>query len=162
MTGIGDRIHLIIKDKKLKQANMAEIAQCTPAHMSRIINGIMNPSPRIIQLICDKLHVNREWLEEGKGPIYAPTEAETLQKVKDRYNASETFRTMLDVYARLPAEAQEAFERYIAELSAQLAAQKQADTMPEEVRRKLETKDEILGDAEHKEGMNLDGESDGA
>ena len=162
MSTIGNRIEILLRDKGMKQAELSRLINCAPSHISQIITKGRVVSPRIIQLICDKLHVNREWLEEGKGPIYAPTEAETLQKVKDRYNASETFRTMLDVYARLPAEAQEAFERYIAELSAQLAAQKQADTMPEEVRRKLETKDEILGDAEHKEGMNLDGESDGA
>ena len=76
------------------------------------------------RLICTTYGINQKWLETGEGEMYDNSASQTLDAVAARYNGSPTMRAILDVYARLSADDQNAVEQYIAQLAEALAAGK--------------------------------------
>ena len=72
--------------------------------------------------ICREFNVNREWLETGEGKMLVETTSRTLDRIRKRYGASDTFRAMLDVYAAMTDAQQDAFEEYINMLARAVAA----------------------------------------
>ena len=89
--------------------------------------GLNNPSAAMRRFICETYGINKTWLETGEGEMYVKSASQTLDAITARYNGSPTFRAMLDVYARLSAEDQNAVERYIAQLTEALAAGQPAE-----------------------------------
>lgn len=79
------------------------------------------------RFICETYGINQTWLETGEGEMYVKSASQTLDAITARYNGSPTFRAMLDVYARLSAEDQNAVERYIAQLTEALATGQPAE-----------------------------------
>ncbi len=75
--------------------------------------GTRVPSDSIIMSICREFGINREWLETGNGEMLAETTSRTLDRIRERYGASDIFRAMLDVYATMTSAQQDAFEEYI-------------------------------------------------
>ena len=117
MNDIGSRIAIIVKKNGGKNVAFAERLNIDPSYVTQLINGKRSPSERLILTICREFDIQREWLETGKGKMRAQSRCNTLDKVAKRYSDSPTFRAMLDVYAELDADGQEAVERYIARLS---------------------------------------------
>ena len=81
------------------------------------------------RFICDTYGINQTWLETGEGEMYVKSASQTLDAITARYNGSPTFRAMLDVYARLSADDQNAVERYIAQLAEALASGQRPETV---------------------------------
>ena len=164
----GKQLKMLRKHLRMTQAQFAARIGLKQNTIAQYEQNLRVPSDIAIKSICREFHANPDWLIHGEAPMFLIDKKKIIDQKVEEYNGSDMFREMLEIFANLPADAQVAFENFVAMLSQQLAVtrqmamQKQADTMPEEVQRKLETKDEIIGDAEHKEGMNLDGESDGA
>lgn len=117
MNDIGSRIAIIVKKNGGKNVAFAERLNIDPSYVTQLINGKRSPSERLILTICREFDVRREWLETGKGKMNAQNRCNTLDRIAKRYSDSPTFRAMLDVYAELDADGQEAVERYIARLS---------------------------------------------
>lgn len=101
--------------------------------------GTRIPSDSIIMSICREFGINREWLETGNGEMLAETTSRTLDRIRERYGASDIFRAMLDVYATMTSAQQDAFEEYI-NLLAHAVAMGQN---PATVKPKLPTEAEI-------------------
>lgn len=70
MEGIGSRIRRLRKEGHFTQAEFAALFGVTHAHISAIEKGKNMPSEMFVMFICEKLHVNREWLQSGKGDMY--------------------------------------------------------------------------------------------
>ena len=68
MCGINKRIESVFSESKLKNIEIAEKLNLSPASISKLRAGNQNPSERTIIDICDKFGVNRTWLETGGGP----------------------------------------------------------------------------------------------
>ena len=75
--------------------------------------GTRVPSDSVIMSICREFGINREWLETGNGEMLTETTSRTLDRIRERYGASDIFRAMLDVYATMTSAQQDAFEEYI-------------------------------------------------
>lgn len=84
--------------------------------------GVRVPTDSVIVSICREFNVNRTWLETGEGEMLVETTGRTLDKIRKRYGASDTFRAMLDVYAAMTDVQQDAFEEYINMLARAVAA----------------------------------------
>lgn len=84
--------------------------------------GVRVPTDSVIVSICREFNVNREWLETGEGEMLVETTGRTLDRIRKRYGASDTFRAMLDVYAAMTDAQQDAFEEYINMLARAVAA----------------------------------------
>lgn len=110
-------------NKGMTQAEFAVALGLAPTSTSsweRKINPQL-PTETMRILICEKFNVNRHWLETGKGEMMLPSHNQTLDRIAKRYSESQTFRAMLDVYAQMDEEGQEAVERYIEMLSEAIA-----------------------------------------
>lgn len=105
----------------LSQKALADKIGISDAALSKIESGLNNPSRQTVISISNALGVSLHWLDTGEGEMYEKSASQTLDAVAARYNGSPTFRAMLDVYARLSADDQNAVERYIAQLTEAIA-----------------------------------------
>ncbi len=112
-----ERIKKIRKENGLTQTKFGVCVGVKGNTVTNYENGMRVPSDAVIKAICREFDINQEWLETGKGNMKARSRCNTLDKVAKRYSDSPTFRAMLDVYAELDADGQDAVERYIARLS---------------------------------------------
>lgn len=101
--------------------------------------GTRVPSDSIIMSICREFGINRAWLETGEGEMMVETQSRTLDRIRERYGASDIFRAMLDVYATMTSAQQDAFEEYINMLAQAVATGQN----PATVRPRLPTEAEI-------------------
>ena len=111
------RIREIRKAHKLTQAQFGDIIGVKHAAITSYEKGTRMPSEAVIRAICREFNVNRSWLETGEEPMQAESQSQMLDRIARRYSDSKVFRALLDVYAQLSAEGQDAVEHYIALLS---------------------------------------------
>lgn len=71
-----DRITALRKDLGMSQAKFAEELSMTRTYISLVENGERNLSARSINDICRLYGVNKDWLENGTGEMYAPKSRE--------------------------------------------------------------------------------------
>lgn len=64
---ISDRIKIIRTKKKMSQEAFGKVLGVTKSSVSLLESGKNNPSEQTKLLICEKLGVNKDWLENG-GP----------------------------------------------------------------------------------------------
>ena len=67
---IGERIGLIIEEKKLKKVQFAADLHIDQSYVTQLINGRRNASGRLMNDICEKYNVNQQWLETGEGEMF--------------------------------------------------------------------------------------------
>ena len=139
MNSIGYRIGMILEKNNCKKVVFAERLKIDQSYVSQLVSGKRSPSERLIESICREFNVNRTWLETGEGEMLAETTSRTLDRIRERYGASDIFRAMLDVYATMTSAQQDAFEEYI-NMLAQAVAMGQN---PATVRPSLPTEAEI-------------------
>lgn len=76
-----DRISLIIEKRNLKKSEFARAIKVSPASVTQMCSGQINPSGQTIELICSKFRVREEWLRTGEGDMeIIDTEREKLQR----------------------------------------------------------------------------------
>lgn len=92
---IGNRISEIIESLGISKTEFANTLKVTPAYISKLINKGTIPSDRLIEDICEKFHVNEEWLRNGTGDMFPPAarDAEIAEFVgKALRGESDTFK----------------------------------------------------------------------
>lgn len=67
---ISERIAMLIDAKRLSKTEFANTLKVTQPYISKIINKGAVPSERLLEDICDKFNVNRDWLESGNGEMF--------------------------------------------------------------------------------------------
>lgn len=129
----GDKVKERIKSARLSaglsQKALADKIGISDAALSKIESGFNNPAKQTVIAISNALGVALHWLETGEGEMYVKSASQALDAITARYNGSPTFRAMLDVYARLSADDQNAVERYIAQLTEALASGQRPETV---------------------------------
>lgn len=117
-----EQIKALRNHLKLSQADFGAKLNSTRATVQAWEYGLNKPSAAMQTLICQCYGVNRTWLETGEGEMLVETTSRTLDRIRKRYGASDTFRAMLDVYASMTDAQQDAFEEYINMLARAVAA----------------------------------------
>lgn len=67
---MNNRIQRIIDSLEIKKIEFAKAIKVSPAFVSELCSGRKAPSDRTIQDICDKFHVNEDWLRYGEGEMF--------------------------------------------------------------------------------------------
>lgn len=117
-----NRIKKVRNYYKMNQSQFGDKLGLTQGAITSYETGARVPSGAVIMSICREFNVNREWLETGEGEMLVETTSRTLDRIRKRYGASDTFRAMLDVYAAMTDAQQDAFEEYINMLARAVAA----------------------------------------
>lgn len=117
--------------------------------------GLGKPSFAMRKLICATYGINQIWLETGEGEMYEKSASQTLDAIATRYNASPTFRAMLDVYSKLTRTEQDAIERYFFLLAETISANQR----PEQMKSDSITQNTIISDTHEREAHHQGAEA---
>ena len=113
MQTIGERLKMVREAHRMPQDRFAQMIGTTSSAISRYEGGLRGVPVPIIMSICREFNVNRAWLETGEGEMMAETQSRTLDRIAARYGKSDILRSVLDVYADLTDDEQDAVDRYI-------------------------------------------------
>ena len=85
---ISERLKVLLNELKISQRQFAHKINLDPGYFSKILHGKVTPSQRILLLIENVFHVNKQWLEEGKGNIFTTQDVScTKNQVLDSINS---------------------------------------------------------------------------
>lgn len=117
----GERLSYAIKVRGVIRKTFAEWIGVTPTYLSLIANGKTFPSEKLTDRICEKLSINRQWLETGEGDMEKPDD--DLIQMADLINEvltweSDEFRTrLIAALIQLPKERWYLLEDFIDSLN---------------------------------------------
>lgn len=114
MNTINDRIDYLRKELKMTKTAFANRLKVTQSYISKLINVGGTPSDRLIDDICEKYHVNEEWLRNGIGEMFKvePSEEENAIYVSELLESDDNplyliIKSIIKTYIRLdPASKQ--------------------------------------------------------
>ena len=66
-----DRLRTLLQELDMSQRQFAMKINLDAGYFSKIMQGKVNPPSRILLLIENVFHVNKDWLENGEGEIYS-------------------------------------------------------------------------------------------
>lgn len=73
---IRKQLEVLIDTLNLKKVEFARTLKIDQSYVTKLISGDNNPSDRLVDDICDKYNVNKNWLLTGKGPIFIELDRE--------------------------------------------------------------------------------------
>ena len=110
------RIQAARKAKGLTLKQLGDIIGISESAVSNIERGRNKPSGSTLILLCEKLGIDREWLETGEGDMFAPvSEQDETAKLIESISDSPAMRSMLATWAQLSDENKAVFERFAAD-----------------------------------------------
>lgn len=68
---VHERLNILLRELGMSQRQFAMKIHLDTGYFSKIVHGKVNPPDRILLLIENVFHVNREWLENGQGDIFS-------------------------------------------------------------------------------------------
>lgn len=68
---ICERLKILLKELEISQRQFAMKINLDAGYFSRIIQGKVNPPDRILLLIENVFHVNKDWLKNGEGEMFS-------------------------------------------------------------------------------------------
>ena len=68
---VHERLKILLKELNISQRQFAMKIHLDTGYFSKIIHGKVNPPDRILLLIENVFHVNKNWLENGEGEIFS-------------------------------------------------------------------------------------------
>ena len=114
---MNERILELRKHLGLNQVQFGAKIQLKGNSISDLEKGKNAISERVITDICRVFNVSRLWLEEGKGPMFAPvsgTDTELMQRLSGLIKTDDEFRKNLILeYLRLDEAQAKAVEQFL-------------------------------------------------
>ena len=83
-TGMNERIKILRKALKLKQADFGRQIGLTQTSLSMIERGVNNLTDKNIKLICSAFNVSEEWLRNGTGNMF--NDSPYIKELHDVFN----------------------------------------------------------------------------
>ena len=109
------RIQAVRKAKGLTLKQLGDIIGISESAVSNIERGRNKPSGSTLILLCEKLGIDREWLETGEGDMFAPvSEQDETAKLIESISDSPAMRSLLATWAQLSDENKAVFEAFAA------------------------------------------------
>ena len=68
---ISERLKILLDELHISQRQFAMKINLDPGYFSKIMHGKVTPPDRILLLIENVFHVNKDWLENGQGEIFS-------------------------------------------------------------------------------------------
>ena len=114
---MNERLLELRKQLGLNQAKFGEKLNLAQTTISDLEKGVRQITSRTIADICRVFNVSRLWLEEGKGPMFAPvsgTDTELMQRISGLIKTDDEFRKNLILeYLRLNEAQAKAVEEFL-------------------------------------------------
>ena len=114
---MNERLLELRKQLGLNQAKFGEKLNLAQSSITALEKGMRPLTSRTIADICRVFNVSRLWLEEGKGPMFAPvsgTDTELMQRLSGLIKTNDEFRKNLILeYLKLDEAQAKAVEDFI-------------------------------------------------
>lgn len=100
-----ERLHKLRKEVlKLSCAEFAKSLNVSGGQISKIETNVSNLSERLANDICDKYHVNYQWLMDGEDvPIFVDDKS-VIDEIVKEYNLNDNEKYLLEYYLNNPAK----------------------------------------------------------
>lgn len=70
------------------------------------------PSDAAIMLICQTFNVSEDWLRNGTGDMFLPSQADEISEICSKYGFDPYVESFLREYAKLPAQKRQVLKEY--------------------------------------------------
>lgn len=101
---IGERIAMIIEEKGVKKIEFAATLNIHQSYVSKLVKGESLPSERLIEDICRKFDIRREWLENGEGEMSVRRSSAILEQLAQEYHLDGQARRLVENFLSLTPE----------------------------------------------------------
>ena len=136
---IGERIAMIIENKGAKKIEFAAALNIHQSYVSKLVKGESLPSERLIEDICRKFGVNRDWLEHGEGEMLV------IEQLAAEYRLDGKARRLVENFLSLSPENREmvikAFENAVALMTKTPDSEKTPEEMHAELTAEIAARD---------------------
>lgn len=118
-----ERIKNIRDSLGLSQEEFARQIGIGRSALSQIETGRTNPSEQTLMLVCDKFHVNEDWLRHGEGEMFLSPESQHLENIYQRYNLTPEDRIIVEEFLALSPEVRRGILDYVVRVADRLRQQ---------------------------------------
>ena len=125
---INARIKEVRTSCRLKQVEFGQAIGVKDSAIGRMEQEGSNVTEQSIMLICEKFHVRREWLVDGKGEMYSHPEDSLFAAFAQQYNLSPSEQNAVRFFLELPENERQSMLRNITDMANAIAAGQQAAT----------------------------------
>lgn len=120
-----DRMKEARKARQLTLKQVAKSIHVSESAVSKFEHGVA-PSEQTIALFCDKLQINRHWLETGEGDMFQPKPESSLPA---ELTNDPLIRAILEAYLDLDHQGRQTFQRFFADVVARYNGESRADPL---------------------------------
>lgn len=113
---IGERIRELRAESGMSQTAYGAYIGTSRDAVANVECGRTDPGELLINYICSKHNVNRDWLISGVEPKRTESDAAEIERLSTQYNLTPIARRAMEIFAGLPPEMQEAALRTIVEI----------------------------------------------
>jgi len=100
MNSLGERLKFAIKQRHMKQIDVAREIRIAGASLSQFCSNVAKPSDRTIADICRVLSINEQWLRTGEGEMEQETPEGYAAELAERYKLNQFAARVINALAR--------------------------------------------------------------
>ena len=94
------------------QDSFADFLGIPKSNIASYETGRRTPSSGVIQLFCEKCNVNKEYLVEGKGPMFKEKDGSFSELLSDSEDSDDEFiKSLIKVYMGLDKDSKDALKK---------------------------------------------------
>ena len=117
---VKDRIRKIRRDLDLTQQEFADRLGIKRGTIANYELGRNEPVDSVVSLICREFGVNKDWLRDGTGKMYAPDSGNELEALVKKYDLTAADQVLIEKYVSLKPGIRDAILRFMSDVVASL------------------------------------------
>ena len=125
-----NRLKKIRKVLDLTQAEFAERIGSTQSTITGYESGRRSPSLPVVSAVCKEFNVNKEWLLNGTGEMFAPDAGDELEALAKKYGYSGAVAMLVEKLVSLPPDHLEIVTDFLIEFASGIQSMKDAGIDP--------------------------------
>lgn len=122
-----ERLKQLRKHLGMTQQEFADKISIQRSTYSKYEVGQNEPTSAVIALICDRCHVNEEWLRTGEGEMFVKAPDDVVARFARDNGLGRLEEVLIREYLDLSEEGREVFRQYIRKVAAELLETPAAD-----------------------------------
>ena len=115
-----ERLKQLRKHLGMTQQEFADKISIQRSTYSKYEVGQNEPTSAVIALICDRCHVNEEWLRTGAGEMFVKAPDDVVARFARDNGLGRLEEVLIREYLNLSEEGREVFRQYIRKVAAEL------------------------------------------
>ena len=111
--GFGSRLTVLIEELGMKKIEFAEKIKVDQSYVTQLTTGKRKPSVRLLEAICIKFNVNKDWLRYGTEPMFLDKANDALDAFIYERNLTLSDRILIEKFVSLNTKARWQVVQYV-------------------------------------------------